>query len=1050
MSNLLFSHGVRLFLLHGFLLLLALPAVGRESAFERSFVSTGDSPGDTTAEYLERLQLRSVRASQLQSELDAERDVGKSDRIRLQLVEILCESALDERSDTFVTASDDPRSPNLEKAKRISGELKSLPIETKLRLWQTEFAVLEKRTREYLRSTLGRNESAMAGRLRFQSHWETLERSLSLDPIREDRNRPTNASQPTQETQSYQRFLASTQPWVWFHLAVLADKEPDRVGWLEKARLGFCSDLGIRTQDWRTVLPNQENPKRISSGRERSVIGLAKCFAGLGEVGPTAECAMAIDRANGAAGPHGASGELMMVFLIFRRLSDALTYSKAILNAPHKSVNPGSLSVGAALIEAVAGPEAGYLPKEFRDDAKRLVGAWFLERRFRAELRRQAERFPTLTNDRASFPWRWATAQASFAKLNAEKKPHDVAKTEATIRHLRQAVQAQDVDTPLQDLAECEFLLGSALCDSHRYEEAAELLERSARRLESSRHRWTPKALWLTAEACRKRLESSSADGSRLENMRRNSLVSLTTTYPSDHLASAAEKALARMGDSRIVAAPADPRPMALSQENSEHREFSVEPFGGDFLRDPQRFSLAKSDSMGARHLVRRPVSEPMAPASAFRRPVGAEDRKSWSRRGFSVMTDTSPLVFGGTNVDWNVSRPQRREPIATSRVAELLERPLQSSSRNPIAKAHGRPTSPDTVKRPSADSAWDARWEKEFAEWKRVRSDQSDESVQLTESVRKLIQQRLVHLGSITARDSTFDPERARAVFALSELAVYGSVSLPAPLILAEALSELEYATPQEEQELGARRHYWMLRVSERLGEKAKQRESAAWLANHPQLDQTASSKLRSYGLIAHANLMNDDFERASGDERKRIAKEAIPFYSELVLKHPSDKAPAESGNANNGNPSKGTGWVVSSRLARFQVETGDYHSAATRLDQLIQLRPNERGMIRRAAIAHWKDKAFDRAGEYWSRLEAMTSESAPEWSDYAYYRIYCLCQTDRLEAAKEVAKIRKRKEGVPISLAERLERLVTDWNLQVDRADAGPRGTKRAKGRG
>lgn len=225
---------------------------------------------------------------------------------------------------------------------------------------------------------------------------------------------------------------------------------------------------------------------------------------------------------------------------------------------------------------------------------------------------------------------------------------------------------------------------------------------------------------------------------------------------------------------------------------------------------------------------------------------------------------------------------------------------------------------------------------------------------------------------------------------------------------ILANQQPDLEAATALMERvknssealELGSSvRHdyrYRALQIALKSGDRAGLKRHALWLADH-----AASSDYAPYALTVLAKTSELAVqEEKDEDKLKRLHLEAREIFERLV------RLLGESAEQIRGSKNA---LVANSRLAHYDHQTGRFAKAAERLEKLLEAYPSNKKYLRRAGLAHYNDKQYERSLSHWRTLVSGLPSETDEWYEAKYYQMACLANIDPAKAAKVMGQFKK-----------------------------------------
>jgi len=239
-------------------------------------------------------------------------------------------------------------------------------------------------------------------------------------------------------------------------------------------------------------------------------------------------------------------------------------------------------------------------------------------------------------------------------------------------------------------------------------------------------------------------------------------------------------------------------------------------------------------------------------------------------------------------------------------------------------------------------------------------------------------------------ARGATDSDERARSV-KVCLLAAGAGLDEAAPnpalatkyLQLAERLAnELPPANP-----VAAEFHFRAYQQARATSDQAAVERHARWLAEHGR-----GTPYELAGLVTAATAIDGELQSAGENATREQLEQALELYGRLAeLFGDSPATIAANKNAR----------VAVSKSAEFAQRLGRHAEAATWLESLLEgtTSPDgtqNRDYVRRAGIAWFDAREYDRSLPHWRTLLAGLKKGSPDWFEAKYYQLACLAPSD------------------------------------------------------
>jgi hypothetical protein len=183
----------------------------------------------------------------------------------------------------------------------------------------------------------------------------------------------------------------------------------------------------------------------------------------------------------------------------------------------------------------------------------------------------------------------------------------------------------------------------------------------------------------------------------------------------------------------------------------------------------------------------------------------------------------------------------------------------------------------------------------------------------------------------------------------------------------------------------------YRRLQLAQRSADDATARQAADFIAQHG-----GGTPYELPALVIVAREADQGVAGAAPAQRADRVAAAANRYSRLVaLLGESRDTLAANKNA----------FAAASKLAQYDEEMEAWPRAADRLSRLVEARPRDQRLMRRAGIACYKAGRYAEALEHWRSLLGGLENGSDDWLEAKYYQISCLQKTD-LAAAEKVFK--------------------------------------------
>jgi len=185
---------------------------------------------------------------------------------------------------------------------------------------------------------------------------------------------------------------------------------------------------------------------------------------------------------------------------------------------------------------------------------------------------------------------------------------------------------------------------------------------------------------------------------------------------------------------------------------------------------------------------------------------------------------------------------------------------------------------------------------------------------------------------------------------------------------------------------------HYRGLVLAQRTGDEAAIQSESNWIAKN-----AAGTPYELPALMHQAKgidqIVNRGFDGMGSEKVDRVRAAGEETYARLVeLLGDSPEQLKTSKNA----------LAASSRHAWYLENHRKWPAAAGRLEKLLAALPNDRGYLRRAAIAQTKSGKPAIALDHWRKLLTGHKSGSDAWLEAKYFQIECLLATDRPAAVK------------------------------------------------
>jgi hypothetical protein len=160
-----------------------------------------------------------------------------------------------------------------------------------------------------------------------------------------------------------------------------------------------------------------------------------------------------------------------------------------------------------------------------------------------------------------------------------------------------------------------------------------------------------------------------------------------------------------------------------------------------------------------------------------------------------------------------------------------------------------------------------------------------------------------------------------------------------------------------------------------------------AQWLT-----DNAPGSSYELPALVLVARHVEAKYESATTDRAEQL-QNVLKIYTKLVQL---------LGDTPEILQSKKNAVIATSKLAQFEYDSANFSSAATRLEKLANLFPDDANYTRRAGLAFIALKEHEQALHYWQKLVLGTKQQTELWYEAKYHQLLCMQQTEPAAAQK------------------------------------------------
>lgn len=187
---------------------------------------------------------------------------------------------------------------------------------------------------------------------------------------------------------------------------------------------------------------------------------------------------------------------------------------------------------------------------------------------------------------------------------------------------------------------------------------------------------------------------------------------------------------------------------------------------------------------------------------------------------------------------------------------------------------------------------------------------------------------------------------------------------------------------------------HYRRLQFAQRKADDAAAQEAADWLTRH-----ATGSPYELTALVLRARRLDEQIAKSGPSETVALQREAVRVYTRLV---------ALWGDSREALVGKKNTFVATSKLAHYLFETGQYGDAAARLAKALEAYPQDKTLLRRAALAEQRAGQSDRALEKWRTLLAGLEKGSRDWFEAKLGQLECLADRDAAKGSEVYAQFR------------------------------------------
>lgn len=193
---------------------------------------------------------------------------------------------------------------------------------------------------------------------------------------------------------------------------------------------------------------------------------------------------------------------------------------------------------------------------------------------------------------------------------------------------------------------------------------------------------------------------------------------------------------------------------------------------------------------------------------------------------------------------------------------------------------------------------------------------------------------------------------------------------------------------------EVRAEFHYRSLELARVAEDEEGLRRHGDWF-----VEQGTGTRFELPGLVAVARHVDRSWERASAEQRRRVAERGLLVYQRLTERL-GDDPETLTGNRN--------AQVAGSKVAFYAEQLEQFDVAQQALARLLDAFPNDKGYLRRAGLIAVRSQQFERSLTHWRTLLAGLSPGTDSWYEAKYYQLVSLREVDPSAAERVFRQFR------------------------------------------
>jgi len=187
---------------------------------------------------------------------------------------------------------------------------------------------------------------------------------------------------------------------------------------------------------------------------------------------------------------------------------------------------------------------------------------------------------------------------------------------------------------------------------------------------------------------------------------------------------------------------------------------------------------------------------------------------------------------------------------------------------------------------------------------------------------------------------------------------------------------------------------HYRRLQLAQRESADDQVHDAAEWLTKH-----ATGSPYELTALVLRARRIDEQIAKAGPSELPALQREAVGIYTRLV---------ALWGDSPQALQAKKNNFVANSKLAHYLYDTGQYGESAARLAKALEAYPQDKALLRRAALAEQRAGQPALAIDKWRTLLAGLEKGSYDWFEAKLGQLECLAEVDQAKASEVYAQFR------------------------------------------